>query len=310
MNSRPVRVLYLNHAAKPSGGEIALWRMLKAIDRDRVQPTIVFGEEGPAAESMRQIGVQTHILPLATKVREVRKDKLGLKSFLHFGRLASLGAYAAKLAIFARRHRIQVIHTNTIKAHLYGALVGRLSGLPVVWHLRDYVSESYFPARVVRAIRLMAQHLPRHVVAVSKSVLDQLRLRDAEKYSTVVLDGLTDQEFTSFTKSQRASATTGRPRIGIVGRLTPWKGQHVFLDAAARVTAAGHEAEFFIIGSALFGEDAYEESLRKQAKELGIAERVKFVGFVQNVAGELSKLDYMVHASTSGEPFGQVILEG
>lgn len=310
MVTSPIRVLYLNHAAKPSGAEIALWRMLGASDRARVQPIVVFGEEGPAVEAMREIGVETHVLPLPAKIREARKDKLGARTLLGLGRFALLSTYIARLIAFARTHRIQIIHTNTIKAHLYGGFAGRLSGLPVVWHLRDYVNESYFPRSVVKAIRFLAQRLPHHVVAVSGSVMEQLRFREAEPRATVVLDGLTDEELAAVTYEKSASGTITPLRVGIVGRLARWKGQHVFLDAAARIIAAGYNAEFVIIGSALFGEDAYEQSLRRQAETLGISPRVRFHGFTSDVASELGKLDLLVHASTSGEPFGQVILEG
>ena len=54
MNSRPLKVLYLNTAAKASGAEFALLRLLSGIDRAKVQPVVVFGEEGAAAELVRQ----------------------------------------------------------------------------------------------------------------------------------------------------------------------------------------------------------------------------------------------------------------
>ena len=305
----PYRVLYLNHAAQPSGAEFALWRMLGASDRRRVEPVIVFGEEGPAADYMREIEVETHVLPLTGKVREVRKDTLGFGAFLHLGRLAHFGAYAARVAGFARRHRIQLIHTNTIKAHLYGALVGRLAGLPVVWHLRDYVNESYFPRAAVRLVRLLARFAPRHIIGVSRSVLEQLQLGENTGRSTVILDGLADRELDA---TQSSAPTTGEKvfRIGIVGRLARWKGQHVFLDAAAKVLAAGHAAEFVIIGAPLFGEETYAADLHRQTERLGISAQVHFQGFKRDVVKELRQLDLLVHASITGEPFGQVIIEG
>ena len=309
MNSSPCRVLYLNHAAKPSGAEFALWRMLGASERQRVVPTIVFGEEGPAADFMREIGVETHVLPLTGRVREVRKDTLGVGALMHLGRLSALFAYAARVAAFARRHRIQIIHTNTIKAHLYGALVGRLAGLPVVWHVRDYVNESYFPRAAVKLVRFLARSAPRHIIGVSRSVMEQLQLGGSRQRGTVILDGLSEQELTA-EMNERPALTARRARIGIVGRLARWKGQHVFIEAAAKVIAAGHDAEFVIIGSPLFGEEVYEADLRRQAGKLGIADRVHFQGFTRDVVGELRHLDLLVHASTTGEPFGQVIIEG
>src|SRR5262249_5014649 len=50
--------------------------------------------------------------------------------------------------------------------------------------------------------------------------------------------------------------------------------------------------------------------LEVTARELGIAERVSFRGFVDDVHSELAGLDVLVHASTIPEPLGQVVLEG
>lgn len=306
----PRRVLYLNHAAKPSGAEFALMRMLGNIDRGRVHPVVLFGEEGPANELMRESGIETHVLPLTKAVREVRKDALSAGAFMHLGRLAHFGAYAVQVAAFARRHDIHLIHTNTIKAHLYGALTSRLAGLPVVWHLRDYVNESYFPRAAVQVVRFLARFAPSHIISVSSSVLQQLGLKEQSGRCSVILDGLTDRELQQDMTSRPAPVEGATVQIGIVGRLARWKGQHVFLDAAAQVIAAGIRAEFIIIGAPLFGEEDYEAELRAQAERLGISGQTRFLGFTRDVSGELRKLDFLVHASSTGEPFGQVIIEG
>jgi glycosyltransferase involved in cell wall biosynthesis len=99
------------------------------------------------------------------------------------------------------------------------------------------------------------------------------------------------------------------PRIGIVGRLAPWKGQDVFLEGAALLLEAGLPAQFLIVGSPLFGEEAFEGRLRGLASELGIALQVEFLGF-SDVPTVLRSLDILVHASKTPEPFGQVIIEG
>jgi glycosyltransferase involved in cell wall biosynthesis len=99
-------------------------------------------------------------------------------------------------------------------------------------------------------------------------------------------------------------------RVGIVGRLAPWKGQHVLLDAAAELLKAGHRARFLIIGAPLFGEYDYEAELKEQARRLGIGESVEFTGFRKDVPELLGKLDIFVHASTSADPCPNTILEG
>ena len=103
----------------------------------------------------------------------------------------------------------------------------------------------------------------------------------------------------------------GALRFGLVGRIAPWKGQSVFLEAFARAfPTEPHQA--VIVGAPLFGEDEeeYERTLHRKAAALGISDRVEFTGHVNDVQRVLRGLDVLVHASTVSEPFGQVIIEG
>jgi glycosyltransferase involved in cell wall biosynthesis len=96
----------------------------------------------------------------------------------------------------------------------------------------------------------------------------------------------------------------------LVGRISPWKGQDVFLRAAAIVRRQFPQARFQVIGSALFGEREYEQGLRAMAHSDGLESAVEFLGFRDDVPDLIARLDVLVHASTTGEPFGQVIIEG
>jgi glycosyltransferase involved in cell wall biosynthesis len=95
----------------------------------------------------------------------------------------------------------------------------------------------------------------------------------------------------------------------MVGRIAPWKGQHVFLEAFARAFPGG-DVRARVVGAPLFGEDAYDQGLRRLAVDLRIADRVEFTGFREDVARELGSLDVLVHGSVIPEPFGQVVAEG
>jgi glycosyltransferase involved in cell wall biosynthesis len=98
-------------------------------------------------------------------------------------------------------------------------------------------------------------------------------------------------------------------RIGMVGRLAPWKGQHVFLDGFRQAFGHGLESAV-IVGAPLFGEDWYEADLRRRARVLGLDGRVVFTGFREDIGTALGEIDILVHASVTPEPFGQVIVEG
>jgi colanic acid/amylovoran biosynthesis glycosyltransferase len=65
----------------------------------------------------------------------------------------------------------------------------------------------------------------------------------------------------------------GRPTVLYVGRLVPEKGQTVLLEALAQLSASGVDAEL-----QLAGEGALRPELERRAAELGLAERVFFLG--------------------------------
>ena len=62
-------------------------------------------------------------------------------------------------------------------------------------------------------------------------------------------------------------------------------------------------------GESAIGEDDWEVHLRQLVHELDIADRVEFRGFQEDIWAEFSLIDLAVHASTTPEPFGQVVLE-
>jgi glycosyltransferase involved in cell wall biosynthesis len=80
---------------------------------------------------------------------------------------------------------------------------------------------------------------------------------------------------------------------------------HVALNAIVRVP----DAHLVLVGDALFSETDYAQSLRAQAKALGIEERVHFAGFQHDVASWMNIMDVVVHASTQQEPFDLAIIE-
>ncbi len=260
-------------------------------------------------ERVRALVADTHLLPLAKAVGTVRKDEVGSAGMLRMATVTGLSAYVWRLSRFARSHEIDLIHTNSMKAHIYGGLVGRLIGVPVVWHLRDYVDPSYLPPIAVRGVRGAGRVFPSGVIGVSSSVLESLHV-SAPVVGRVIHDGLSDHELRPRPPRIGPTAWHAPARVGMVGRISPWKGQHVFLDAAAKVVATGHDAHFLIVGAPLFGEEDYERELRRQAERLGIADRIEFPGFSTDIDAVMADLDVMVHASISADPFPNAVLEG
>jgi glycosyltransferase involved in cell wall biosynthesis len=301
-----VRVVILEHIAELSGGELAMVRLIPALRDKGVQVHVIVADDGPLVSRLEGAGATVEVLPLGRHARQLRKDSVQPKK-LPLRSLIDTALYEIRLIRRLRRLEPDVVHTNTLKSALYGGLAARIAGIPCVWHIRDRISDDYLPHAAVRLVRLSSKILPTAVIANSESTLQTLPKGGTARRSIgrSVISSPVDPDYFL----QSASRGAGPIRVGIVGRIAPWKGQDLFVRSFARAFPDGRE-QAVIIGAPLFGEDDYQESLKLLVVDLGIEDRVEFTGFKGDVRSELQNLDVLVHASVLPEPFGQVVVEG
>ena len=163
----------------------------------------------------------------------------------------------------------------------------------------------YLPASAVRMINLLSRYIPSMVLANSQATLNTLcdRVETSGSPKAIVVRDQCEVGETASVPGPEEPVT-----IGIIGRISPWKGQHIFIQAAAMIGEEFPNVAFEIIGAPLFSETEYESEIRQMATELGLR-RLTFKGTVHDVQNALARLNIVVHASTVGEPFGQVIIE-
>lgn len=96
------------------------------------------------------------------------------------------------------------------------------------------------------------------------------------------------------------------PIVLLPGRLTGWKGQHVLVEALARM------ARRDVVG-VLVGSDqrrgSYSAGLLRHAVKLGVADRLCLAGECDDMPAALILADVVVHASVRPEAFGRVVIE-
>ena len=71
---RPPVILFYDHTAALSGGEISLLHLVTHLHTDRYTPVVVLGEDGPLKGKLEEAGIETHILPLDSGIRKTSKD--------------------------------------------------------------------------------------------------------------------------------------------------------------------------------------------------------------------------------------------
>lgn len=300
----PARVLVLDHTAALGGGELALARTLEAIDRRRFDPTVGLFADGPLRGRLESIGVRVVVLPLDPRVAALSRHDL-----LHPSTATTAGTavwrHAAALRRMIRDLEPDLVMGNSLKANVIGGPLARAARVPFVWYLRDRLSPDYLPAPVAIGVRRLLRTVSTHVIANSRATLATAGQLPAHRCSAAY-SGLPDHAFAGPSRT----AVRSQPVVALLGRVSPTKGQDVFLHAAAAVRRAGVSARYRIIGAPLFGEEEYAAGLPVLADRLGLADAVELTGWTEDPMAALRDVDLLVHASPVPEPFGQVVVQG
>ncbi|MEX3960852.1 glycosyltransferase family 4 protein [Paraburkholderia sp. EG286B] len=299
------RVLAIDQSGVLGGAELSLLEVVKGL-RSRID--VLLFNDGPFREALDKAGARVEVLDSGA-LNKVRRDG-GTAP-----RLGVLAGIAALVRETRRRAReADVLYANTQRAMVIGVLAGKLARKPVVWHLRDIVSDEHF-GRVQRAvIKGCAKLGLAHVIAnshASAKVFAQLTRFDTKRID-VVHNGVDESPFRALARVPQAQlrAQIGLPEdaflVGAFSRLARWKGQHVLLEALLDEP----RAHAVLVGAPLFGEDAYAAELRAFVEANGLQQRVHFLGFRHDIAACMRAVDVIAHTSITPEPFGRVVVEG
>ena len=315
-----MKIVYLNASGQMGGAERSLldfMASLRAAD-PQVALELIAGAGGAFLDQARALGVEAH--PLLYPRALARLGDAGGRAHLP-GTLGRASISAPSVALYTLRLRRalaaaapDLIHTNGFKMHLLGAWAAP-RGVPVLWHVHDYISSRPLMARLMRAQagRCTA------VVANSLSVADDVRAACGARLRVFPIHNAVDlRRFSPAGPALDLDRLAGlappsRPvvRIGLVATMARWKGHEVFLRAL-KMLSGDPPVRGYVVGGALYeteGSQCDLEELRCLAGSLGLAGRVGFTGFVDDAAAAMRALDVVVHASTQPEPFGLVVAE-
>ncbi|MFV0462189.1 MAG: glycosyltransferase family 4 protein [Nostocoides sp.] len=297
-----MRVAVIGHTAEPGGAELSLVRMLSELPEDAPEVIGLWFEDGDVVQRLRAQGLRVDVLAMKQSVRTVARTTVGGVSV---GLLTQTGYsvwFAVEVARWLRRNDIDIVHTSTLKADLIGTVAACLARKPLVWHVRDRIAPDYMPMGAVRLLGALAGMAPTRVIANSWATAATLpRARGL----TVAYPGYAPD----MVRSAPRPRPTGPPVVGMLGRVSPTKGQHEFVQAAARVLRHHPDAQFRIVGAPTFGATAYAEQVRAAIVDLGLEDHVSWTGFVRDIRPELDAMSVCVHAAPVPEPFGNVLVE-
>jgi len=303
-----IRLLFLN-TRDTCGADVTVHLSLMTnFASHEVEVFVISNSEAADAADMRvRLAAIPHVtstfLPLGRPAAALpRQGKLG-KALAYGPSVASL----AKAAAFVRKHGIQVVHaTDRPRDASYVSLLGFMTGAVSVVHMHAPVSGLSRPT-------LWGMRKATAVFAVSDSIRGDLIGSgiDADKIYTV--HNAVDADYFDPDKMfdsrpsirEQYGIPADAPVAGIVARMNPWKGQCELIGAVAQLRETFPNLHVMILGANV---PEMRADFERRAHEGGIAERVHFGGYQQDVRPFLNEFDLFVHPSY-GEPFGLAIVE-
>jgi glycosyltransferase involved in cell wall biosynthesis len=294
----------VTHYAGYGGAEVMLVTLLEHLDRSRVEPVVFVPTEGYVTEEARRLGVPVRVVPASPALLSVSRGGAGQSAARAAAGLARL---VPRLARELRRERVDVVVTNSAKAHLYGSLAGLLARRPVVWRMHDTMDSPDFAGWLSRAVLTIGRRIPRRVLVVSTAAGGALTRGGIPPERVVTLyNGI---DLSRFRDAPPVRGADELAVVGAIGRLTPLKGHHVFLEAAALLVAQGVPARYIIAGAAAREAPGYLDELRQRSDELGLNGQMELISPFDDIAELLDRVDVFVHASVLPDSLPTTVIE-
>jgi glycosyltransferase involved in cell wall biosynthesis len=285
---RPLPVLFTHFGDQwIRGSETLLLDLLRYLDRSRIQP-IVWCNGAEMAEICRESGYITH--------------KTDFEYYLDAGSppfsFRKYSALVREAKEIARRYDIAVLHANSAAPTQWLVPAARSLCLPVLTHMHiDYLRRSRYALLLHQADLL---------VGVSAQVLEG-PIQDGvpESRTQVIYNGI------DFKRLMAKPATNLRAALGIpadvltvgaVGSLIRRKGHDLLVRAMA--VMAGEKAPHLLVAS----DGPERENLKKLAVELGVSNRIHFLGYHDPIVDLYETSDVIALASRA-DAFGLVLAE-
>lgn len=312
MATNPTTVLFLNSCIHGGGAGRSLDALLRVPD-PRIRPVVALPEPGVIAERLESAARLAFVPEF---VERLSRSPYAWPDRVHapWAHLPANG-YAlwralGKLVRVVEDVRPAVIHCNHMLAKPLGAALGARTGVPVVFHSRAchhlWIDGAFYGW-------LGRRRIVRRIICNSEASARVYRRRSAAKVC-IVPNSLDPVRFDRRIVAPRLRAEFGlAPEdfvVGFVGRIHGKKGIDWLLQSFARFAAACPPARLAIVGGndSSLHHDALARYTRSAA-ELGIAERVVFTGYRDDVRPYVADFDALVFPSVEPESFGRVLLE-
>lgn len=286
------RILFIHSSADLYGSDRALVNIVKYIDKKKYKIFVLVPSDGPLVAELNQISnVDVEIGELAV----LRRKNMSFSGMLRY--IKEFKRSCSYLKKYLRNNQIDIVYTNT-SVVICGAFMAKRLKIKNIWHIREIIKNDFENKFISRVVNRLADI----IVVNSRTTGEALKV--SKEKIRLVYDAVEDKKDEVIVKTPHDNFV-----VGMAGRINRWKGQKVFVDAAAIVHEHYPDVMFEIAGSVYKGEEYLKEDLQAYIVEKGLENIVLLLGHIDNMDNFYKNLDLFILPSIQPEPFGLVVIE-
>lgn len=284
MTGRKVRVLQIIKSLGRGGAEMLLPETLKVHNKQLFEFHYIYflPHKNALVEEIRKQGAPIVCIPAVNNIQILLRVNA--------------------VAKYIKRNNIQLIHAHLPWAGILSRLVGRKTGIPVVYTEHNKQERYHW---ITRFFNLASMNLLRMIIAVSEDVEISIRKfkPDLRIPARVVVNGVNTEHFVpgkfdANTVRGLFNIPPGSKIIGVVAVFRVQKRLDVWIDIAKHILSALPDTHFILVG-----DGPLREQLILKRKELCLESNVHFAGAQTEVRPYLSAFDlFMMTSIFEGMP--------
>ena len=298
-----MNILYIVHDNKKGGAALSFLEMISIIEKEHSVYVLTPHKKGYLPQKLDEMQIphsNAHYFWWKIALPH-NKIVAGLRILIY--RILNIwnNVEAKRIKKMILEHEINVIHSNSSVIN-FGALLSKNTGIPHVWHLREYGEEDFGLKRVVSAKKYQNEMnaYATGYIAISKSVKKKFSDAVDEKKIYQIYNGVSEKY--AFQKDFTC-AQKGKIKFLIAGNYCEEKGQTNVIKAVIELQKQGiNEFEVYLAGSGDFAEP------KRLVSENGLESVVTFCGLVEDMQQLRRMVDVEIVASKC-EAFGRVTIE-
>jgi glycosyltransferase involved in cell wall biosynthesis len=302
-----MNILYVSDSTTVSGAEIVVLGYLDALKALGHRPYGFVSRQNPrliAAFHERNVPcVATGTY--SRRLLETTANPLALTEFA-----TAFWQTGTEMARVIGDARIDLIHSISYPASAYAAIAAARTGRQQVWHEHNIKRLHRVNRHIYRSVARTCRFLvgPSNAVTdnLAKAGIDRAKLRTV--YNGIDLERFRPLPDRETDRLRRDLGLLENERaVGLFGQMLPYKGHGTLIEAAPEILRSHPHTRFYFVGA--LENPPYEHELRDLIASRGLAARVHFTGWRNDVQDLVRAMDVVVVGTTTPEPAALMLME-